>query len=948
MEFNQRIFLFLVSICLVCQPIFAFDQGRISDADEEWSTDSGRIDQSIIDSSGANFNLFNEAVICHADEVWSYEFGTVPNGMIDSSDANFTLPNEAVICHADEIWNNELAGVQLNDGSAIQQEIITGEQEWAESRSIDKQVVINAGARLTIKKGVKITFQNNGSILVNGDLLAKGTVKNPIVFNGMNGYAGRIITVGESGKADFRNAEISTSAIDGGLPPRQTAVSVSGAGILEMQACNINGNAAGIELNRVNGGNIKINRSKFFNNIVDVANNDPAAAVLPDFKWNWWGDSDGPNQSRVTGVVDSANWVAEESFRDPVVVVPGILGSWMKDGKYEIDPVLHSFDDLIAQLKAAGYVDGVDLFEFPYEWRQSNIDSARLLRDKINEIKIENNNYPKIDIVAHSMGGLVARQYIESADYQNDIDQLITIATPNNGSPEVYLIREAGDLKPGLFEFFEKNVFIHEAKENGFPDVFPYVRARISSVSQILPIYDYLYESDTGALRQYPVGYPRNDFLENLNQVEKIKKINAIEYDKIIANLNESNSTITGFFIEPTQQYPKWEHGYPVNYDILAGSRGMIKGAGDGTVPIESSQSANVPQDEILVENSEHMHAISNSRQDIIEFLLGYRMPAVGVEWKMPNLMLVQVFSPVDIQVVAADGKWVGKNISNLPVTDRIAEAYYTGYDAQAEFIAIPNPSGEYKIITQGTNTGDYSVEATVISQNNGNGQAQEATTTIQGMAVLGKVDQMEIEVSDGKVIVNSDILAPVIKINLPENGKSYLNNQILPINYQVSDNKTATDTIEVGIFLDNATTTGNVIDLAFQKTGDHALKIEAKDEAGNATSTVATFEVSASIDSIIANINRYAAMGLVNKAEKSILNVQTQLLKTQFRLLERTKNNPRLSVKAKALAVSIIRSTINSHIDIMIKGIKKTTAKIIDANAAFLLIDNLRYIKIK
>ena len=201
-------------------------------------------------------------------------------------------------------------------------EIISGQQEWDQNKIIDNPVVINAGARLTIKKGVKITFQNNGSILVNGDLLAKGTVKNPIVFNGMNGYAGRIITVGESGKADFRNAEISTSAIDGGLPPRQTAVSVSGAGILEMQACNINGNAAGIELNRVNGGNIKINRSKFFNNINDVANNDPADAVLPDFKWNWWGDS---KINRRYGSCRFRNWVAEESFRDPVVVVPGIL-----------------------------------------------------------------------------------------------------------------------------------------------------------------------------------------------------------------------------------------------------------------------------------------------------------------------------------------------------------------------------------------------------------------------------------------------------------------------------------------------------------------------------------------------------------------------------------------------------------------------------------------------
>ena len=39
-----------------------------------------------------------------------------------------------------------------------------------------------------------------------------------------------------------------------------------------------------------------------------------------------------------------------------------------------------------------------------------------------------------VDVVAHSMGGLVARAYIEGDDYAGGIDHFIMLATPNRGS----------------------------------------------------------------------------------------------------------------------------------------------------------------------------------------------------------------------------------------------------------------------------------------------------------------------------------------------------------------------------------------------------------------------------------------------------------------------------------------------------------------------------------
>jgi len=59
-------------------------------------------------------------------------------------------------------------------------------------------------------------------------------------------------------------------------------------------------------------------------------------------------------------------------------------------------------------------------------------DSARLAAALIDL----RHSYPglRLDIIAHSMGGLVARDYIEGPDYHGGVDRLIMLGTPNAGS----------------------------------------------------------------------------------------------------------------------------------------------------------------------------------------------------------------------------------------------------------------------------------------------------------------------------------------------------------------------------------------------------------------------------------------------------------------------------------------------------------------------------------
>jgi pimeloyl-ACP methyl ester carboxylesterase len=77
--------------------------------------------------------------------------------------------------------------------------------------------------------------------------------------------------------------------------------------------------------------------------------------------------------------------------------------------------------------------EGYQVAYFTYPSDQALADSAQLLHEQMTLLR---ETYPdkRIDMIAHSMGGLVARGYVESPDYADDIERLILIAPPNGGS----------------------------------------------------------------------------------------------------------------------------------------------------------------------------------------------------------------------------------------------------------------------------------------------------------------------------------------------------------------------------------------------------------------------------------------------------------------------------------------------------------------------------------
>lgn len=103
---------------------------------------------------------------------------------------------------------------------------------------------------------------------------------------------------------------------------------------------------------------------------------------------------------------------------------------WKIDGYGKIGQVLQSRFDLVS---------GRNWFDFPYDWRRDNRAAAHRLAEQapawLDAWRKESNNPDaKLVLVGHSMGGLVARYYLEALDGWKDTRALVTFGTPYQGS----------------------------------------------------------------------------------------------------------------------------------------------------------------------------------------------------------------------------------------------------------------------------------------------------------------------------------------------------------------------------------------------------------------------------------------------------------------------------------------------------------------------------------
>lgn len=178
-------------------------------------------------------------------------------------------------------------------------------------------------------------------------------------------------------------------------------------------------------------------------------------------------------------IVNRKDHEYKESLVIPILSIPSILNERDITSRLLSDPkkqkiTSYDKDGLYYFLTQQGY-KADHIFALNYPNRAYIKDAAITLQDYLNNLYKQEiiepptkGGKPKIDIIAHSMGGLVGRYYIEFMDHPVDVNKLISLATPYWGG---YGFAHIGGEAKGFIPPMYSNYFRYDASSDSFVTV---------------------------------------------------------------------------------------------------------------------------------------------------------------------------------------------------------------------------------------------------------------------------------------------------------------------------------------------------------------------------------------------------------------------------------------------------------------------------------------------
>jgi pimeloyl-ACP methyl ester carboxylesterase len=395
------------------------------------------------------------------------------------------------------------------------------------------------------------------------------------------------------------------------------------------------------------------------------------------------------------------------------------------------DGLFNYTEDLIHQFNVEGYIQGSGtdstLFTFPYDWRygasgliNSTTTNTDLLKQKIQDIMAQTGS-DKVDVIAHSTGGLLVKKYVLENPTSHHINKAVLVGVPNLGSPKAYKALINGD------NFGVTGLEDAEMKK---------IAQNMPIVYDLAPSQEYYNQAGSffqihnpfGALGQIDTDLDYAGTIQELNNKKLInsqaqinsQNLHTAEFDNYdmrnngvdLYNIVGCKSATFGKFTEVVQKFSAPSYDFPKTT------------TGDGTVPLLSAQTVPAdPNKVFFVPKADHgkMPSQDGIRQQIVNLISGSSLSTNGkilehdAVQNNPGLCQIKgeqikIKSPVSINITDQNG-----NISGL-AEDGSIQNEIPGADfeiwGEHKYVFLPTDEGQtYTINLKGTGAGTFTLD---------------------------------------------------------------------------------------------------------------------------------------------------------------------------------------------------------------------------------------------
>jgi hypothetical protein len=360
--------------------------------------------------------------------------------------------------------------------------------------------------------------------------------------------------------------------------------------------------------------------------------------------------------------LDDLDGVTATGLVQDASIIPGLM-KLVTGYTQMVDAIRQRFDVVGHGSRSA---EPSNLFEFAYDWRRDNRASARQLKRLIDERlhawrEYTSDKDAKVILLAHSMGGLVSRHYLEVLEGWQDCLALVSFGTPYRGSLNALQ-------------------FLANGYKVATLDLTDCLRS-YSSIYQLLPTYPVVRDGE---------GFRRTTEL-NLKNVDKARAESAMKFHYDIAEQVEKHAADARYLKDGYKILPFVGTNQPTLQSAVLEAGGLTMNvelppvvdqqleAGDGTVPRFSASPEELdnefrktfaPQKHGMLQASSHIlgDLISRLEQMQVPRMKAIRGPEVRAEGAAISLSVEDAYAggePVEfraavLNMAGSDWKVIG------------------------------------------------------------------------------------------------------------------------------------------------------------------------------------------------------------------------------------------------------------------------------------------------